>query len=138
MEDFSNSKGESTLSRSPLQEEWLAGAGENTESELDKLDFDYLLQGRHLVILAIRMPDGGKISRVTEPLKGRDGEEGGYRILKGYKLPDGSLLEKDIRRNSDGSISLVDIDVENRKPDKQVLRMSQDEFIKFVKERSKK
>lgn len=92
------------------------------------LDIDF--GGKHHdVIVSIKLPDGGKISRVTEELPW---SKGSY-VLKGYKMPDGTLVEKDLHRNTDGSISVLDIDVENRHPDRHEQRMSEDEFIDWVK-----
>lgn len=131
---------------SKLHSEWLGLIGvaqlassdekqrevQSAKDQDEKLEFDYTPVGRRMVLVSITMPDGGKITRTTEPIDGRD-KEGGYRKLKGYTLPNGILLEKEIHRNSDGSISLIDLDVENRKPDRHVQRMSQAEFIEFVR-----
>ncbi|MBX9689622.1 MAG: hypothetical protein K2X27_23125 [Candidatus Obscuribacterales bacterium] len=100
----------------------------------DELKFDYVHEGRISILSSITLPDGGKITRCTEPLPGRDGKEGGFQVLKGYTLPNGNLLEREIYRNADGSISLVELDPENRNPDRKSIRMSQAEFIKFIKE----
>lgn len=109
---------------------------EKSETKIDEsLQFEYAPQGRRFVLVSIRLPEGGLIRRKTEPAPGRDGQEGGFRILKGFELPDGRLLPKEIRCNSDGSISLLEIDNENRKPDRRAeIRMSQKDFISFIKE----
>ena len=151
MDFFDSVKEFSPLDAEPgsrFRSEWLASEQPNNpkDSELRllaekaeqgdsvELKFDYTPVGRRLLLVSITLPDGGKVSRKTEALDGRDGQEGGMRVLKGYELPNGELLEKSIQRNSDGTISLFDIDNENRLPDRHEIRMSPAEFIKFVRE----
>ncbi len=110
---------------------WYEPKGDDTNQKKDLL-ID--LGGRHHdVIVSITLPDGGKISRVTEELPW---SKGSY-VLKGYKMPDGTLVEKDLHRNTDGSISVLDIDVENRHPDRHEQRLSEEEFIDWAKEQQK-
>ncbi|MBX9723051.1 MAG: hypothetical protein K2X81_16740, partial [Candidatus Obscuribacterales bacterium] len=97
---------------------------------------DYVPVGRISVLSSITLPDGGKVTRVTEPLSGRDGETG-LRVLKGFSLPDGTLLERNIRRNTDGSVSVLDLNNDGSKSDLHEQRMSAAEFIQYIKEQSK-
>lgn len=106
---------------------------QESKEQDEKLEFDYVPQGRRMILVSITLPDGGKISRTTEPLPGRDGGADGFRILKGYTLPNGVLMPKEIHRNTDGSITIFDVDVENRNSDRHPMRLSQKEFIQFIK-----
>ncbi|MBX9724332.1 MAG: hypothetical protein K2X81_23185, partial [Candidatus Obscuribacterales bacterium] len=95
MEDFSNARNirvEDDVQPHALQSEWMESsrtAGAKLMAELrndsrerrarvndaaDKLEFDYVPVGRISVLSSITLPDGGKVTRVTEPLSGRDGE----------------------------------------------------------------
>lgn len=99
-----------------------------------ELKFDFAGR-RHDVIVSITLPDGGKVSRVTEELPGRDK---GIYVLKGYQLPNGTLVEKNIHRNTDGSISVLDKDVNNRNPEnRHEQRMTPQQFIDWVKEQQR-
>ena len=102
--------------------------------EKSDLKFDYAGKRKN-VLVTITLPDGGKVSRVTEELPGRD--KGNF-VLKGYKLPDGTIVEKNIHRNTDGTISVLDKNVDNRHPkdsheQRQELRMNEKQFIEWVK-----
>ncbi len=101
------------------------------------LQFDTMRVGRSEVIVAITLSDGGKVERVTEPLAGRDGKEGGFRKLVGYKLPDGTVVEKDIHRNSDGTVTVLDVDSGAGNTDRHPKRMTADEFVRWVKDNEK-
>ena len=148
MENFENAKAAEVVQDSNLyMVDWMkelhpAGllppnerkAAQEEKLELEeKLEFDYVPQGRRMVLVSVRLPDGGKLTRTTEPLSGTDGRDG-FRVLKGYTLPNGVLMPKEIFRNSDGSISLRDVDPENRRPDRPVQRMSPAEFIRYIKD----
>lgn len=113
----------------------LALEDQNRESaETVELKFD-LGGKRQDVIISITLPDGGKISRVTEVLPGPDK---GFFVFKGYQLPDGTLLEKNIHRNTDGSISVFNKNVDNRNPDRNEQRMTPRQFIEWVKSQQRK
>lgn len=105
-----------------------AAATEKVENAELKFDFG----GRRKdVIVSITLPDGGKVSRVTEALPGRDKE---FFVLKGFRLPDGTVVEKDIHRNTDGTVSVLDKNVDNRNPDRRhERRMTPAQFIDWVK-----
>ncbi len=103
-------------------------------SSIGKLEFDSVRVSRHTeVIVQIKLPDGGFVTRVVEPLPGRDGKDGGFNRLKGYRLPNGVIVPKDIHRNSDGTLTVMDLNSDHRHPDRNSVRMSEDEFIKWVK-----
>ena len=118
-------------------------AGQNDEKAAQKDDkttqkprnlvFDTIVEGRRSVIASITLPDGGKIIRETEPAQGRDGKDAGFRVLSGYRMPGGTLVEKDIVRNADGTISVLDINSDGRHPDRHEQRMSEREFIDWAK-----
>lgn len=97
------------------------------------LQFDTTIVGHRQVIIEITLPDGGKVTRVTEPLPGRDGKEGGFRVLKGYRLPNGKIVAKDVHRNTDGTISIFDVDNDASHPDRHEERFTEQEFIQWVK-----
>lgn len=155
MEEFFKADQTVALSDSGLNLEWLDSAKQasaerqankiqdppkdkqNDGKDSDHLDFEYVPVGRILVLSSITLPDGGKVSRVTEPLPGRDGESGARR-LAGYKLPDGTLLDREIRRNSDGTMSILDLNPDGTKTDRHEQRMSNSEFIQYVKENQNK
>ena len=109
-----------------------SAAGKPDQSN-DSLQFDTARNGRGQVIVSITLPDGGKVQRVSEPVPGRDGQESGFRVLKGYSMPDGTLVAKEITRNSDGSISVLDLNADGRNPDRHEQRMTEKEFIAWVK-----
>lgn len=132
MEVFDLETKEENKRQDPLLDEYLGKPPAMFAIEKDELGFDYVPQGRKMVLVAVSLPDGGKLTRKTEPLSGRDGDSG-FRVLKGYTLPDGQLLAKDIKRNSDGSISLLAVDPENRMPDKPEIRMTQADFVIYIK-----
>ena len=88
-------------------------ATEKVENAELKFDFG---GRRRDVVVSITLPDGGKVSRVTEALPGRDNE---FFVLKGFRLPDGTVVEKDIHRNTDGTVSVLDKNVDNRNPDRR-------------------
>lgn len=95
-----------------------------------ELKFDFTGR-RGDVIVSITLPDGGKVSRVTEALPGRDKE---FFVLKGFRLPDGTVVEKDIHRNTDGTVSILDKNVVNPNADKRnEQRMTPAQFIEWVK-----
>lgn len=97
------------------------------------IKFDY--NGKHHdVIVKMELPDGSSLTRVSEELQGRD--KGNF-VLKGYKFPDGSLIEKEIRRNNDGSMSVLDLDPFNRKNDRHEKRMSEADFVAWVEAQKK-
>lgn len=103
-----------------------------------KLEFDTVRLSRHTeAIVRIKLPDGGLVTRVVEPVPGRDGKDGGFNRLKGYRLPNGAIVPKDIHRNSDGTLTVMDLNTDNRHPDRNAVRMSEDEFIAWVKAQQK-
>lgn len=119
------------LPKLTLGENEKKSSGTSTEKvENAELKFDFTGR-RGDVIISITLPDGGKVSRVTEALPGRDKE---FFVLKGFRLPDGTVVEKDIHRNTDGTVSILDRNVDNRNPDKRnEQRMTPAQFIEWVK-----
>ncbi len=104
----------------------------NTAKDERILQFDTMVVGHRTIVVEITLPDGGKVTRVTEPLPGRDGQSG-MRRLKGYSMPNGTLVECEIRRNTDGTVSVLDVDPDGSHIDRHEKRMSEKEFVDWVK-----